>query len=310
MLRSRRAAQSTRTFAAAALASLVLGGCVSGIGGPREPAAATVQEPAVATGRQEAGNPDGSELWLIPSSAGATMRASLFLPRGSGPFRLAVVNHGSEQDASRRASVPPPAFPGLTSWLLARNYAVLVPQRPGHGATGGRYLEDQGSCGSADYVLAGNGAADSIAAAVDYMVRQKKIRPTGVVVIGNSAGGWGALALAARNPSAVSGVVTFAAGRGGRNYDRANSNCSPDRLVAAAGVYGRTARIPTLMLYAENDTYFPRALSSEIATAYRQGGADVTYRLTPPVRTGEGHALIDAPDSLWSADLAKFLAGL
>jgi dienelactone hydrolase len=294
-------------IATAALAA-VLAGCTSirDVGRPPD-----MQASGPEAGRQPDKNADGSELWLIPSTVpGTMMRASLFLPRGSGPFRLAVVNHGSEQDASRRVSMAAPAFPGMTTWLLSKNYAVLVPQRPGHGATGGRYLEDQGACDSADYVLAGNGAADSIDAAINYMIEQPKIRRTGVLVVGNSAGGWGALALAARNPPAVSGVVTFSAGRGGRNYDRANTNCSPDRLVAAAGVYGRTARIPTLMLYAENDSYFPRALSSEMATAYRQGGADVTYRLTPPVRTGEGHALIDAPESLWSADLAKFIAGL
>lgn len=291
-----------------ALAALALGGCMSVL---RDGAGPDVAESGPTAGRQAEKNADGSELWLVPSTVpGTLMRASLFLPSGSGPFRLAVVNHGSEQDPSRRVSMPAPAFPGVTAWLLAKNYAVLVPQRPGHGATGGRYLEDQGSCNAADYVLAGNGAADSIDAAVNYMTSQPKIRKDGVLVVGNSAGGWGAIALAARNPANVAGVVTFSAGRGGRNYDRPNTNCSPDRLIAAAGVYGRTARIPTLMLYAENDTYFPRTLSSGMANAYRQGGANVTYRLLPPVRTGEGHALIDAPESLWSADFSRFLSGL
>jgi alpha-beta hydrolase superfamily lysophospholipase len=30
-----------------------------------------------------------------------------------------------------------PEFRGLTDWFLGRGYAVLLPQRPGHGATGG-----------------------------------------------------------------------------------------------------------------------------------------------------------------------------
>jgi pimeloyl-ACP methyl ester carboxylesterase len=240
------------------------------------------------------------------------MRTTLHLPAGSGPFRLAVIAHGSEQDPSRRVNAAMPEFPVLTAWFLARNYAVLIPQRPGHGATGGRYLEDQGVCNSANYIGAGNSAADSIAAAIDYMTTQPNILPNGVIVAGNSAGGWGALALAARNPPNVRAVVLIAAGRGGRDRGLANTNCSPDRLVAAAGVYGGTARVPTLWLYAENDTYFPRELSYNMSAAYRQSGGNVTYRLLPPIRTGEGHTLIDVPGPPppWGAELAGFLSRL
>jgi dienelactone hydrolase len=300
-----------RPFAFAALACLALAGCVSLVESTAELGALSAAQGGAA-GPQGVKNEDGSELWLIPASIpGLLLRASLFSPPGAGPFRLAVVSHGSEQDPARRANLPMPAFPVLTDWLLKRNYAVLVPQRPGHGATGGRYLEDQGACRAADYVAAGNGAADSIEAAIGYVVGQPMIRPAGVLVVGNSAGGWGSIALAARNLKEVSGVVVFAAGRGGRDRGRADSNCLPERLVAAAGVFGRTARIPTLWLYAENDTYFAPELSSDMAAAFRQGGGDVTYRLLPPLRTGEGHGLIDVPGDppVWAAELEKFLAG-
>lgn len=246
---------------------------------------------------------------LIPMpAAGVSMHALFHRPAGPGPFRLAVINHSSEQDPDRRALMPPPSYPGVTEWFLARGYAVLLPERPGHGHTGGRYLEDQGRCEDADFVAAGNGAADSIAAAVAYITSDRSVRRDGIVVVGNSAGGWSGLALAARNPKGVTAIVNFSGGRGGHDRNRPLRNCSPERLVSAAAVFGRTARVPTLWLYAANDTYFPPDLSGGMADAFRRAGGAVEYHLLPAI-PGEGHALIQAPPAAagWRQLLASFL---
>jgi pimeloyl-ACP methyl ester carboxylesterase len=100
-------------------------------------------------------------------------------------------------------------------------------------------------------------------------------------------------------------VVAFAAGRGGHNGGRALNNCSPDRLVAAAAAFGKTSRIPTLLLYAANDTYFPPDLSGRIAEAYRQAGGNLEYHLLPAL-PGEGHGLI-ANQAAWSPTVQAFL---
>ena len=107
-----------------------------------------------------------------------------------------VIAHASTQNVLRRAQMPQPEYRALAAWLVARGFAVLVPERPGHGATGGKYLEDQGGCDEADYSRSGRATADEIASALDYLRRQPFIRPDGAVVVGHSAGGWGALALA------------------------------------------------------------------------------------------------------------------
>ena len=131
------------------------------------------------------------------------------------------------------------------------------------------------------------------------------------MVIGNSAGGWGALALASQNPPSVAAVVNFAGGRGGRNRNRPENNCAPDRLVAAAADFGRTARLPTLWLYAENDSYFAPELSKRMAAAFTAAGGNAAYHLLPPVR-GDGHALIATagPEASWMSYLASFLTQL
>jgi dienelactone hydrolase len=254
------------------------------------------------------GGPQREQIWLVPSPLkDVLMHSTLYRPRGDGPFPLAIINHGSAEDRAQRAKLAMPEFPALTEWLLARGYAVLVPQRPGHGITGGRYLEGQGSCGNPDFVRAGLAAASSIENAIDFMREQNFIKSDGIVVIGNSAGGWAALALASRNPHGVVAVVDFSGGRGGRDRNKANNNCAPNQLVAAAAAYGRTARIPTLWLYAENDTYFGPELSRRMADAFKAAGGDAEYHLLSAVR-GDGHALAltAGREATWRAPLKAF----
>ena len=96
--------------------------------------------------------PDRSQPWLVASpDRSGVAHAMLFRPPGDGPFPLAIIAHASTQNVLRRAQMPQPEYRALASWLVARGYAVLVPERPGHGATGGQYLEDQGGCDEADY---------------------------------------------------------------------------------------------------------------------------------------------------------------
>jgi dienelactone hydrolase len=188
---------------------------------------------------------------------------------------------------------------------------VAVPQRPGHGETGGAYREDQGGCDDADFARAGRGAADSIAAAVAYLRVQLFIRHTDVIVVGQSAGGWAALALASRPPTGVRAVINFAGGLGGRSWDRPDNNCAPDRLIATAGEFGRTSRIPTLWIYTENDSYFAPRLSGAMAAAFRAAGGKVDYELLPAFGD-DGHFMAERPGSeaAWGPAVERFLAAL
>jgi dienelactone hydrolase len=250
------------------------------------------------------------QAWLIPAQDRTTlMWTMVYRPPGDGPFPLAVINHGSTQSELRRAQYRRPSYSALTEWLVAHDYAVAVPQRPGHGETGGPYYEAQGRCADADFRKSGIRTAAAIAAAIDYMSGQSFVRRTGLLALGQSAGGWGSLALAADHaPAGLKAVVAFAPGRGGRVNDTANNNCAPDRLVAAAREFGQKARIPTLWLYAENDSYFGPALSRRMAEAYRAGGGQVEYHLLPAL-AGDGHHLISARDGvpLWKPILEDFI---
>jgi dienelactone hydrolase len=244
------------------------------------------------------GEPDRKQQWLVPSpDPDIAAHAVLFRPPGDGPFRLAVIAHASTQNVLRRAQMPQPEYSALAAWLVTRGFAVLVPERLGHGATGGRYLEDQGGCDEADYVHAGRATAAEIAAALDYLRGQSFIRHDGALIVGHSAGAWGALALAGKHPQQIAGIIAFAPGRGGHANDFAGQVCAPHTLITAAAEFGKAARVPVAWLVAANDTYFSPALSKQLADAFGASGGKVEFRVLA-ASGSEGHWLAETDSGI------------
>jgi dienelactone hydrolase len=240
------------------------------------------------------GEPNRRQTWLVPSPDPDTAaHALLFRPPGDGPFPLALIAHASTENALRRAQMPQPEYRALVAWLVARGFAVLVPERAGHGSTGGRYLEDQGGCDQANYSRAGYATADAINAALGYLRGQPFIRKDGALIIGHSAGGWGALAMAGENTRGVAAIVAFAPGRGGHADDTPNKVCAPQTLMSAAEEFGEDARVPVIWLVAANDSYFSPELSRKIADAFSHAGGKVEFRMLP-ASGSEGHWLAEA----------------
>src|SRR5581483_7551117 len=250
------------------------------------------QTPLPALGPQGAeGEPNRVQPWLVPTPRpDRPAHAVLFRPPGEGPFRLAVIAHATTQNVLRRAQMPQPEYRALAGFLVARGFAVLVPERLGHGLTGGDYLEDQGGCDEADYLKSGRATADEIRTAMDYARGQSFIRKDAAVIIGHSAGGWGALALASEDPKAIAAIVTFAPGRGGHANDFENRICAPHTLLTAAAAFGKDARVPVTWFVAANDTYFSPEFSRKLADAFRSGGGKADFH-TLPAFGSEGHWL-------------------
>lgn len=237
--------------------------------------------------------PERRQDWRVPSPDSSTVsRALLFRPAGAGPFPLALIAHASTQNPIRRAQMKQPDYAPMVSMLVKRGFAVIVPERVGHGATGGPYLEDQGGCDDADYERSARTTANSILAALSFMRKQPFVRKDGAILIGHSAGGWGALSFAARDISGFARIVVFAPGRGGHADDVPGKICAQQRLVEMAGRFGKNARVPVTWLVAENDSYFPPAFSRTMADAFRAAGGRVDFRVLPAFGN-EGHELAE-----------------
>lgn len=236
------------------------------------------------------------------------MRVSLYIQAGRGPFPLAIISHGTSSNAQERAAQDLSPYAGVAEWFVSRGYIVAVPQRPGHGATGGEWVEGYGDCSDPRYFEAGIAAAHEIAAVRAALAMRPDVSRRGVLLVGHSAGAWASLALASEAGKGISAVINFAGGLGGRSYDIAHRICAPERLIEAAARYGASTRVPTLWIYGNNDTYFDPMISKAMADAFVRAGGRASYRLLLQ-GNGEGHFILldPASTSKWSPVVTEFL---
>ena len=255
------------------------------------------------------------EVWALPLPVPTI--AYVVRPVGDGPFPLAIMNHGVSMDPVQRGFFPLVEFRDAAMWFARRGYMVVAPSGPGYGAAARDAVEagiftlffsNVGKCTNPNFRDAGLAKAQLSLWIIEYMSTLKRIVPNNVIVIGQSAGGWGSIALSSVNPPPVKAIITFAAGRGGRVDGKPNNNCAPDKLVEATGNFGRTARVPVLMIYIENDTYFGPELSKRMHAAFTAAGGNAEYHLFPP-HGSDGHFFVDTADAvpIWSPVVGAFL---
>ena len=259
--------------------------------------------------------PIQEEIWALPLNLPTV--AYVVRPVGNGPFPLAVMNHGVSLNARERGFFPLVEFRDAAIWFARRGYLVVAPTGPGYGAMALEaselglfpvFYSKIGACENPNFQDAGMAAALLDKWIIDYMIGQKYAVADRAIVIGQSAGGWGAIALSSQNLPSVKAIITFAAGRGGRVGGKPNNNCAPDKLVEATAAFGQSARTPMLWIYIENDTFFGPDLSRRMHAAYTGAGGNAEYHLMPPFGS-DGHFFIDSPDAIpqWSPLVSQFL---
>lgn len=230
-------------------------------------------------------------------------------PAGDAPAPLAVINHGSPPIAADRARRKPSGCGEVASFFAARGYVVAFPLRRGYGETGGRWAEGYGKCDNADFVKGGDATADDIAVAMAHLEGLPFVAKGQTVVVGQSAGGWGTLALARRNPEGVRTYINFAGGRGAKLEEPGRySNCSAGALVAAAGELGK-ASPPSLWIYTLNDRLNPPSLSRRLHASYNAAGGKAQYVLLPPFGS-DGHNLFfgRGGSTIWGPIVDRWLS--
>lgn len=243
--------------------------------------------------------------------------AYVFRPLVDGPLPLVVMNHGESLDATERSFFPLIEFRDAAFWFARQGYVVVAPIRPGFARSAldlperglfGLYFGEVGTCSGANFRDAAIAVATIDQWVIDRMIAEKNVLPTGVIVVGQSGGGWGSMALSSLKSASIRAIIAFAAGRGGHVDGKPNNNCAPDSLVATAGEFGRTARIPMLSIYVQNDSYFGPDLSKRMIDAYQAAGGSAEYHLLPAFGD-EGHFFLHSVDAvpIWSPIVNRFL---
>ena len=231
------------------------------------------------------------------------LEAMLLRPSGTRRYPLALISHGAPREGSARAPMSPYGSYRQALEFARRGFAALVLMRRGYGDSGGQYAESSGPCGQREYLRAAWQSASDLRAAIEAMSSRTDVSTNGMIAVGVSAGGFASLALSADPPPGLAAAINFAGGRGSRAD---NDVCDEDALVRAFATLGRTSRIPTLWIYAQNDKFFGPELVRRMHTAFTGAGGRAQFIDVLPFGD-DGHSLFSRGISLWTATVDSFL---
>jgi dienelactone hydrolase len=251
---------------------------------------------------------------LVPMIDGqgraAQLKARVCRPMSDAPAPLVILNHGAPPNAIDRPKMRlGRCDQEAAQWFLSRGFVVAFALRRGYGETGGAWAEDSGGCDHPNFVRAGVETARDIDAAVNSLTALPFVRRDGVVVVGQSAGGWGSIAYDALPHPKVAAFVVMAGGRGGHRRNQPDNNCRPDLLVEAARSFGTKAATPMLWIYTANDSYFAPPIARSLWRAFTASGGKADLEQLGPF-ADDGHHLFFATggSAVWGPLVERYLA--
>jgi dienelactone hydrolase len=213
------------------------------------------------------------EVVMLPVAGNepTTLQTTLYIPDGPGPHPLAVLNHGrSPAQGTERPGQNREVFQSAASVLVKLGYLVAIPMRRGYAGSGG-----QGHSAKCDIARMAVGEAGDIKDAIDVLVSRPDVDAQNILLIGQSMGGLAVSAFGATYPDypGVKALVNFAGGlnRPGCHWAEA--------LVSAYASFGKTARIPMLWLYGDNDSFWgpSSGLPTQLYQAYTENGGKAVF---------------------------------
>ncbi|EHR73527.1 hypothetical protein BurJ1DRAFT_4741 [Burkholderiales bacterium JOSHI_001] len=222
------------------------------------------------------------------------------------PRPLLLLNHGRAAEAVDRANFGRARYTDNSRWFAKNGFTVALPTRVGYGVSAGPDLEDTGACDRKAYPPAYAAAAQQVRQALAFMLKRPDVLPDRSVVVGQSFGGATTITLLADPPAGVLAGINFAGGGGGNPKTQPGRPCSPARLEQMFATYGKTAKLPTLWVYTENDLFMGPKHPREWFDAFQKAGGNGRFMQFPP--NGEdGHSLFTAAPAVWRPLVVEFL---
>ena len=219
----------------------------------------------------------------------------------AGRLPVFMINHGKPAGDLRMSAVNAARYVPIARDLALRGYLAVAIVRRGFGRSDGPIPVSLG-CSSTRMLPRFESAADDIRAAVEALAKRPDADTSRVVAIGASSGGAAVLALASKNPPWLKAVVNVS---GGLRFPRCNKR---DLLVSTMATMGMRSKVPSLWMYAQNDSLFPPKLVDRMHQAYLEGGGDVQRMRLAKIRR-DGHRLFSDRGGrrIWLSKLDSFL---
>jgi dienelactone hydrolase len=248
--------------------------------------------------------------YQAPSTFGSNrLEATLLLPEarrfGAGPYPVLVWNHGDvvlDQPAVRYKSRVRELW--LSREFLNLGLAVLIPSRRGVGMSEGTYPRGFRT-GDADATYKARLHAEDILPALAWLKTRPELDASRVVLAGQSAGGEAVMYIASQNPVGLIGAIDFSGGRPHMTDAQALGYLN-QMMVNSFAEFGKTTRIPTLWVFAENDSRYTAETIRASYEAFQAAGGKGRLLLSPPI-AGDGHFIYAQP-TFWRAALKAYLS--
>lgn len=246
------------------------------------------------------------------------MVTHLYKPSGNGPFPVVIFSHGRSGERDVRWNLQRPVLVGHGNFWLRKGFALVSSVRPGYGDTGGVDRESSGATGfgsacrgTPDFPRVAKLAGEAVFATLQWLRAQPWSNMEKIILVGQSVGGLTTIGIAAQNPPGVIGAINFAGGAGGAPDDTPGRSCQPDKLTETFEAFGKTTKVPSLWLYAENDLYWGAEAPKEWHKAFSAGGSKTKFVMTEPVPgVKDGHQLLASGGRLWSVHVNEFVKEL
>jgi dienelactone hydrolase len=220
-----------------------------------------------------------------------------------GRLPVAIMLHGKDFVSSDMEKVRPRGSARQARDLAERGWLVVTFVRRGFGRSDGPFpaLAD---CGGLKLAEQFDADAEETLAVMDLIRQRPDADARRMIAVGVSAGGGAALALAARNPPGLLGVVNLSGGLSLTNC----LNKGNEKLIEAARGFGGTSKAPQLWIYADNDKLFPLELVNRMHEAALAAGANIR-RISIEKLEPEGHNVFASSIGrrTWLAELDKSL---
>jgi dienelactone hydrolase len=220
----------------------------------------------------------------------------------TGKLPIALIAHGKPTTQGSMLDQRPADYVRQVRDLARRGWLAVAVMRRGFGASDGPAPVPL-NCASPSLLERFAADADDLEAALETIGKRADADPSRMIAIGVSAGGAAVTALSARNPKGLAGVVNIS---GGLRFPACPKE---DALVAAFKAYGAKSRVPSLWIYAKNDSFFGPALVERMQAAFLDGGGDVKLVMLDADERADGHFIfgMTAGRFRWLPQMDAFL---
>lgn len=245
-----------------------------------------------------------AEIKVPMAEAGeAGLQTVLILPSTLGKHPLVLMTHGSDYSKGKNQQMGPGMMQPQAVWFARHGWVVAIVTRRGYGSSGGKMDKTHYGCDEAAFAtIAAEDAAD-LMAVYNEVKKFPQVDGANVIATGNSAGGFAALAFGAHAPPTLKAVINFS---GGWHSMFFAGSCAKSGLIPEFHNLGAATHVPTLWLYAKNDSLFAPKYVALMHNAFTSDGAEAEMPLIG--KSGDdGHYLFSESEEIWAPLVEDFL---